>query len=69
MRILHAEATLLFDRGLTEIFIMEDVAVLLTLLVETISKMLCLRVFWLLGLFHYRHINTDMRLIFALTEI
>jgi hypothetical protein len=32
-------ATMLFDRGLTEVYIMEDVAVLLTLVAETISKM------------------------------
>ena len=32
-------ATMLFDRGLTEVCIMEDVAVLLTLVAETISKM------------------------------
>jgi hypothetical protein len=30
---------MLFDRGLTEVYIMEDVAVLLTLVAETISKM------------------------------
>jgi len=32
-------ATMLFDCGLTEVYIMEDVAVLLTLVAETISKM------------------------------
>lgn len=36
---LPAEATMLFDRGLTEIYIMEDIAALLTLLVDTISMM------------------------------
>jgi hypothetical protein len=38
---LPAAATMLFDRGLTEVYIMEDVAVLLTLVAETISKMVC----------------------------
>ncbi len=33
-----AEATMLFDRGLMEVYIMEDVAVLLTLLAEAVSK-------------------------------
>ena len=34
-------ATMLFDSGLTEVYIMEDVAVLLTLLTETVSKLAC----------------------------
>ena len=38
---LPAGATMLFDSGLTEVYIMEDVAVLLTLLTETISKLAC----------------------------
>ena len=38
---LPAAATMLFDRWLTEVYIMEDVAVLLTLVAETISKMVC----------------------------
>lgn len=38
---LPASATMLFDRGLTEVYIMEDVAVLLTFVAETISKMVC----------------------------
>ena len=38
---LPAGATMLFDSGLTEVYIMEDVAVLLTLLTETISKLTC----------------------------
>jgi hypothetical protein len=33
-------ATMLFDRSLMEVYIMEDVAVLLTLVAETITKML-----------------------------
>ena len=36
---LPAEATMLFDSGLKEVYIMEDVAVLLTLVAETISKL------------------------------
>jgi hypothetical protein len=35
---LPPEATILFNRGLTEVYIMEDIAVLLTLLAETILK-------------------------------
>jgi hypothetical protein len=38
---LPAGATMLFDSGLTEVYIMEDVAVLLTLVTETISKLAC----------------------------
>jgi hypothetical protein len=38
---LPAGATMLFDSGLTEVYIMEDVAVLLTLLTETVSKLAC----------------------------
>ena len=38
---LPAAATMLFDRSLMEVYIMEDVAVLLTLVAETISKMVC----------------------------
>ena len=38
---LPAGATMLFDSSLTDVFIMEDVAVLLTLVTETISKLMC----------------------------
>jgi hypothetical protein len=38
---LPAGATMLFDSSLTEVYIMDDVAVLLTLVTETISKLMC----------------------------
>ena len=35
-----AEATMLFDSSLTEVYIMEDVAVLLTMVAETVSELM-----------------------------